>query len=356
MFRDTAPNARSRCRRNKERASDEKAVEKLFKDINSGMLRRKRGAEFDLSDSDDGAEAKQRRKRREFAKMRKALLENENVGKIAEDPKKLAFLRAIEDREDDDNLDFLDRPAEDSFCIEIDTQEGPDLQSQQPTLPGPLPNKRKRPLQASIPDKGNMRPPPAARRATAPKKPATLAEIRESVSFLIEEPGSINVAPDPSSSASEDEAHHSEPRGSNPRRRPNPNPIIDRLSLKRAESASTSSSSRLAFHDPSSNSTIGGFKVPSLLRRATTSSLSANAADANGISTAAATERAAGGGEKGDFVRRGGTKRSSVNYFSREAEKRGVIEGVERRRKEEREREARKRRSGLGSLGVGAFE
>jgi mediator of replication checkpoint protein 1 len=330
-------------------------VEKLFKDINSGMLRRKRGAEFDLSDSDDDAEARQRRKRREFAKMRKALLENENVGKIAEDPKKLAFLRAIEDREDDDNLDFLDRPAEDSFCAGMDTQEGPDLQSQQPTLPGSLPNKRKRPLQESIPDKGNLRPPPAARRTTVTKKPATLAEIRESVSFLIEEPGSINVAPDPSSSASEDEAHHSETRASNPRRRPNPNPIIDRLSLKRAESASTSSSSRLAFHDPS-NSTIGGFKVPSLLRRATTSSLSANAADANGISTAAATERAAGGGEKGDFVRRGGTKRSSVNYFSREAEKRGVVEGVERRRKKEREREARKRRSGLGSLGVGAFE
>ena len=88
------------------------------------MLRRKRGAEFDLSDSEDDAEARQRRKRREFAKMRKALLENENVGKIAEDPKKLAFLRAIEDREEDDDeeLDFLDRPAEASFRIEPDTQ------------------------------------------------------------------------------------------------------------------------------------------------------------------------------------------------------------------------------------------
>ncbi|KAL2047798.1 hypothetical protein ABVK25_011348 [Lepraria finkii] len=341
---------------NKERTSDEKAVEKLFKDINSGMLRRKRGAEFDISDSEDDAEARQRRKRREFAKMRKALLENENVGKIAEDPKKLAFLRAIEDREDDEDLDFLDRPAEDSFRIEVDTQEEADSQSQQPTLPGPALGKRKRPLQESIPDKANMRPPPAARRTAASKKPATLAEIRESVSFLIEEPGSINIAPDPSSSASEDEDNHSGNRQSNPRRRLNPKTIIDRLSLKRAESASTSSPSRLAFHDPSSNSSIGGFKVPSLLRRATTSNLDTNAVDANGISIAAATERAAGGGEKGDFVRKGGTKRSSVNYFSREAEKRGVVEGVERRRKEEREREARKRRSGLGSLGVGAFE
>ena len=338
------------------------------------MLRRKRGAEFDLSDSEDDAEARQRRKRREFAKMRKALLENENVGKIAEDPKKLAFLRAIEDREDDDEeLDFLDRPAEDSFRIEPDTQEQPASQSQQPTtLPvGPSLGKRKRPLQDSIPNKANMRPPATARRtASAPKKPATLAEIRESVSFLIEDPGSINTAPlDPSSSASEDEdeEEQKQQQQSNPRRRrrANPNPIIDRLSLKRTESASVSSSttnSRLAFHDPSSSSSIGGFKIPSLLRRATTSQLLNGGADANGISTnnnsaTAMTERAAGGGEKGDFVRRGGTKRCSVNFWGREKERRGVVEEVERRRWEGREKEARMRREGgLGGLGVGGFE
>ena len=70
------------------------------------------------------------------------------------------------------------------------------------------------------------------------------------------------------------------------------------------------------------------------------------------------TERAAGGGEKGDFVRRGGTKRCSVNFWGREREKRGVVEGVERRRWESREREARRVRGsgGLGGLGVGGFE
>ena len=287
--------------------------------------------------------------------MRKALLENENVGKIAEDPKKLAFLRAIEDREGDDDLDFLDRPAEDSFRVEPDTQEDPESQCQ-PALPEPTLGKRKRPLQETVPDKGNMRPPPTARRTQAPKKPATLAEIRESVSFLIEEPGSTNVAPDPSSSASEDESSHHNENHTNLRRRPNPNSIIDRISLKRAESATASSTSRLAFHDPSTtNPSIGGFKVPSLLRRATTTNL---AAENHGITTmaTATTERAAGGGEKGDFVRRGGTKKSSVNYFAREMEKSKVIEGVERRRKEEREREARGRKMGLGGLDTGAFE
>lgn len=315
------------------------------------MLRRKRGAEFDLSDSDDDTEARQRRKRREFAKMRKALLENENVGKIAEDPKKLAFLRAIEDREHDEDLDFLDRPAEDSFRVESGTQEDPDSQSQQ--LSAPLEatdvGKSRRPLEDSQPGKANMRPPPAARRTVTTKKPATLTEIRESVSFLIEEPGSFNLGPDPSSSASEDETTHTEHH--NPRRT-SPNVIVDRLSLKRAESASTSSTTRFAFHNPTASNSV--FKVPSLLRRATTTQLHANSADANGISTAAATERAAGGGEKGDFVRRGGTKRSSVNFYSREKERKSAVEMVEGRRREGREKEARRRRSGLGGLGTGA--
>ena len=287
--------------------------------------------------------------------MRKALLENENVGKIAEDPKKLAFLRAIEDREDDDDLDFLNRPAEESFRVEPDDREDPESQPQ-PALPATNLGKRQRPLQESAQDKSNMRPPPAARRTQAPKKPATLAEIRESVSFLIEEPGSMNTAPDPSSSASEDDSRHHDENHRNPRRRPNPNPIIDRLSLKRAESAAASSTSPLAFYDPSTaNPSHGGFKVPSLLRRATTTNL---AADKHGITTMApaATERAAGGGEKGDFVRRGGTKKSSVNYFAREAEKSKVVAEAERRRKEEREREAKGREMRLRGLGTGAFE
>lgn len=347
----------SQLLRNNERARDEKDIAKLYKDINSGMLRRNRGAEFDLSDSDDDAQARQRRKRREFAKMRKALLENENVGKIAEDPKKLAFLRAIEDREDDDDdLDFLNRPAEESFRVEPDTQEDPESQSQPAPSKTNL-GKRKRSLQESVPDKGYIRPPPAARRTQAPKKPATLAEIRESVSFLIEEPGSINVAPDHSSSASEDESGHQDENHRHPRRhRPNPNPIIDRISLKRAESAAATSTSRLAFHDSSTtNPTHGGFKVPSLLRRATTTNVSN---DNHGITTmaTATTERAAGGGEKGDFVRRGGTKKSSVNYFAREMEKSKILEGVERRRQGEREREAKGRKMRLGGLGTGAFE
>ena len=67
----------------KERAEDEKRIDKLYKDLTTGALRRKRGADIDdLSDSDDEAEEKRRRKQREFALMRKALLADENIGKI----------------------------------------------------------------------------------------------------------------------------------------------------------------------------------------------------------------------------------------------------------------------------------
>ncbi|MCJ1387997.1 hypothetical protein MMC18_000841 [Xylographa bjoerkii] len=337
----------------KERASDAKAVEKLFKDINNGGLRRKRGTEFDLSDSDDDIEARRRIKRREFAKMRKALLENENVGKIAEDPKKLAFLRAIEDREDDEDVDFLEQ-AEESSQVVLESQENVDPQVQN-SLPETTNLKRKRPLQESIPDSANH-PPLQARRVQKMKKPSTLAEIRESVSFLIEEPH--GVADIPQSDSSEEGEGEGEGRNENTQQpsrelfanRRRAAPIIDRLSLKRAESAaSTSTTTRLAFHDPHAVS-VPSFKVPSLLRRATT-----QVTETHGITTAG-TERAAGGGEKGDFVRRGGTKRSSINYYAREMERNKGVKEVERRRKEERIRVGEMRRGVLGGLGTGVFE
>ncbi|KAL9578369.1 MAG: hypothetical protein Q9212_005759, partial [Teloschistes hypoglaucus] len=298
----------------KERASDEKAVEKLFKDINNGMLRRKRGADFDLSDSEDDGEARRRRKRREFAKMRKALLENENVGKIAEDPKKMAFLRAIEGREDqDDDLDFLDQPEESQPEIIMDSQEGSGPQQPESAATALL-GKRKRPLTESDPDIANRAPATSRRTGAVAKKPTSLADIRASVSFLIESPNAMPLPPPSSSPIASDHENDENDENATFRRPDDPknqggafasrrasNPVIDRLSLKRASSASTSStsinsSSRLAFQDPLS-STKHIFKVPSLLRRSTTNNSFSNninnAQDANGISVLAETERAA---------------------------------------------------------------
>ena len=105
----------------REKLQDEKEVNRLFRSIQNGMLRKKRGAGFDLDDdSDDEYMAQERRrraKRRQIAQIRKALLQDEVLGKIAEDPKKAAFFRSLADNaSDDDGDDFLDKTEEDLFA------------------------------------------------------------------------------------------------------------------------------------------------------------------------------------------------------------------------------------------------
>ena len=378
----------------KERIADEQAISKLHKDINNGGLRRKGGANFDLSDSDDDAEARQRAKRREHARMRKLMFTDEKLSKIADNPKKMAFLRAIEDREDEEDLgvgwDMLANPDERER--EESTQEIVDSQPQ-PAGNATTGSKRKRPLQESLPDAAN-RPPPAARRTTKTRKPATLAEIRESVSFLIETPESMSFqfshaessnsdleaetdelqAPPVSGnhvSDDDDDANNEAETGNgkdlmpppplpptthsnpNPRRRTSAPTVIDRLSLKRASTADQagSSSTRLAFAAPNplDSSASTSFRVPpSLLRRASTSSLLVNQADKHGVTTIAATEQTAGGADgKEAFVKKGGRKGSSILAQARQMERRAVLDGVEKRRKVETERIARCRREGF---------
>ena len=342
--------------------------------MNSGLLRRKRGADIDLSDDSDDGDARRRRKQHEFAKMRKALLADENIGKIADNPKKLAFLRAIEDREkidddEDDGLSFLDR-ADDDATLDSQTAAGEDSQSQ---APAPQ-NKRKRPLEDSIPDAGNRRPPPHLRRAYKLKKPATLAEIRESVSFLVEEPhadtpvalglDSSDVEDnDNNNNKNNDHDSHQHPPTSptrDPNTHPRPratNPIIDRIALKRTASAAAASNStgtKLAFHDPSAASALpSAFRVPSLLRRATTQVTGSATANNHGVTERMATATA--GGEKMK-MKRGGSKKSSINYFAREAERRALVEGRVREREVGRVKGAVARGRVGGFFGPGRFE
>lgn len=343
-----------------ERASDAKQVEKLYNDVTKGMLRRKRGADYDLSDSEDDGEARRRMKRKEFAKMRKALLSDERIGKIAENPKREAFLRAIADRGSDDEMGFLDDLAE--------QDENPDSQSQsqseeqrvpdsQPEVMGPP--KRKRSADNVETEK---RLPPYLRRTKATQKPSNLSEIRDSLSSLIEEPNAI-IVPAESGSESEDELEiEGQPTTTD---KENRNPLalrrtnvatIDRIALKRQSSSNLSASTRLAF--AASSSTLG-FKVPPLLRRATTNnsiastSSSGNSAVSGGVS---AMERMAGGAGEG-AVKRGGGKNSGVHYFARESERRATLVKTEKRREQKRFKGAEVRRKAVGGLfGGGKFE
>jgi mediator of replication checkpoint protein 1 len=345
--------------RDRERVNDEKQVQKLYKDITNGMLRRKRGADLDLSDSDDGGEARQRMKRKKFAKMQKALLADERIGKIAENPKRQAFLRAIEDHGSEDEMDFLDDFAEQDEGTDshsLSQGEGPQqvVPDSQPTVMGPP--KRKHPGDVAAIE---TRPAPHLRRTKPVKKPSNLSEIRESLSSLIEEPNAVITASGSDSDTGDELDIEGEDDLSSQKMKDKENrdpfalrrtnvPIIDRISLKRASSNTVSSSTRLAF---ATTSATPGFKVPPLLRRATTNSslASTSSSVSSGMS---ATERMAGG-PGSDGVRRGGGKNSGVHYFARESERRAAVVKTEKRREQKLVKGAQGRRKVVGGLFAG---
>ncbi|GAD98814.1 hypothetical protein NFIA_034280 [Paecilomyces variotii No. 5] len=335
---------------NHQRAMDEKEVSKLLKDITTGALRRRRAAddEFDLDDSDDELMARRRAKQREFAKMRKALLADEKIGEIAENPKKAAFFKAIEDRDQDDDmdLDFLDAHP--------DSQENDSSQDVQAETvhddSATIGNKRKRPLEPSAADIAN-RPPPHLRRtpAAVSRKPSTLAEIRETVSFLTETPeydsfhedASIEEEDEHETSEEVDDSTADEETGRtsqdgfaiprNPRR--TRGPVVDRLSLLRQASSNSASSAngKLAFQSTSTADSISriGFQPPAFLRRSTTGSSSSSTSSVSSGSNSTRTKTgpvpAAAHGKKG-----------AVNYYTAARER-------------EREKELRMKQKGSGS-------
>jgi mediator of replication checkpoint protein 1 len=258
--------------------------------------------------------------------MRKALLADEKVGQIAENPKKAAFFKAIEDRDSDDDvgLDFLDgEPAQDAQ--EPSSQEGQSETQPKETPPDSETNKRKRPLEPSAEDITN-RPPPHLRRKPASamsKKPANLAEIRETVSFLTETPeydsfheaASVDEGADDRVPEEEQPSEHAEEdsefsRPTHPRR--TRGPVIDRLALLRQASSNSANSgsanTRLAFHAGSSSDV--GFR-PSFARR-TTGSSSSSGTTLSTSTTSDNSRRVAKPGASGGVT----VKKGSVNFYT----------------------------------------
>ncbi|TLD27256.1 hypothetical protein PspLS_05063 [Pyricularia sp. CBS 133598] len=346
----------------RERADDEKQVEKLFRDITSGMLRRKRGADYgDLSDEDDGGEARRRMKRRQFAKMQKALFADERVSKVAENPRTSAFMRTIEDRSDDEDMLDILAPSESQQDDAIPDSQPSATEGAAPAVTGrlPGPQRRRKDLQ----------------------KPSNLGEVRESLSDLLEEHNSMSsVVPATEEDSESDDADAEDeeaPRrpGSpgvninkenrNPRRRATEVAVVDRISLKRSGSTASSvdggsRSARTAF---AAGSSSGSFKVPALLRRATTNS--SMAASGNGVSSStgtaisASTASAAGsmGGDEAARVKKNASKRSGINYFARENERLAALAERERRREQRKFKGAEDRSKVVGGLfAAGKFE
>ena len=309
-----------------------------------------------MSDSEDEAEMRQRNKRAAFQKQTRLLLADERVKAIADDEKKKAFFNTLADWADEGDYDFLDLPAENE-APESQSQEGvhdgdamdeviPDSQAADTTaMPAPVnPLKRKSP---SASQKEN-RPPPNMRRTAASdnltRKPITLADVQTSVSELLDDPRIIV----PNSQFSESESDDEDTPTFKPTSR---KPVTDRLTLSRASTfEEPSGDANMAFHAPARAAVGPGFRVPSLIRQAT-SNLSTTSQRSSGTNTP--TE---------SVVRRGGTGRSNIHAQAREAERRALLEKKEGKRKAALKKKVeggRKRaggmRSVLGDLG-GGFE
>ncbi|KAL7623230.1 hypothetical protein AAE478_006911 [Parahypoxylon ruwenzoriense] len=357
----------------RERAADAAQVDKLFRDITTGMLRkRRRGGDnndFDLSDSDDGGEARRRMKRRQFTKMQKALFADERIGKIAENPRNAAFLKSMEDRNSDDEWDFGENFAEaapESADSESQSQ-GQDTPPEQVAIPDSQPTNDQR--KRAHADDHAPRPPPNARRTNGNARPSSLSDVRRSLSSLLDDPNgsaaSIIPATEPGSD-SEDEERPRTPASSNKENhRPSNTTVVDRLSLKRNSSNASDggSSSRLAFAAPSAAGS-GIFKVPALLRRATTNSLISNSSasttssNGNGVTASSGTGVLSKGAfsEDGKLKKTAG-KRSGINYFARENERRAAVADAEKRREAKKWKGAEGRGKVVGGLfGGGRFE
>ncbi|KAK4646692.1 hypothetical protein QC761_212800 [Podospora bellae-mahoneyi] len=338
----------------RERAADEKQVNKLFHDITTGLLRRKRAGNWDeLDDEDDGGEALRRMKRRQFAKMQRALFADERISKVAENPRNQAFLKTIEDRGSDDEMDFIWGPPPPAPGLDSQNSATGDSSNEAVTIPDSQPQEQQQQQQSTNP------------RRTKPgftnkKKPSNIGEIRESLSNLLED------GPDYKSSSvisatilhsdSEGEGPHPSSASSN---KENSKPqIVDRISLKRT-SSNTSSSTRLAFAGSSDRSS--SFKIPPLLRRATTNSSTLSASSAGMSSTGVTTSnqqqvRAEDGGIK---IKQTASKKSGVSYLARGNERLSALAEKEKRREDKKFKGAMvgERKKALGGMfGGGRFE
>ena len=344
----------------KARKEDEKNINELYKNVMNGGLRRRAGGRdgFDMSDSEDEEDLRLRKKRAEFQKMNRALLADERIGNIAKDQKKQAFFHTLADFADEGDYEFLEVPAdlgvdgEQSQSQEDGQKEGegteditvPDSQTADATnMAANNPLKRKSPSDSQ---KEN-RPPPHLRRTAASdnltRKPITLADVQNSVSELLEDPRIM--VPDSQFSESEDDDESPAPNAGSRK------PIVDRLTLSRTSTIleAAADSGNMAFHAPSRATTAPGFRIPSLIRQATSN-----------LSASSDSRRPSGAGTPTESVRRGGTGKSNIHAQAREAERRVLLEKKERKRKEVLRKKVSAGRKGgmrsvLGDLG-GGFE
>lgn len=283
----------------------------------------------------------------------------------ASDPKKAAFLRAIEDRDETERYEEVM-----SYGSQNGTSIIPDSQTSmfgsswrvKPRI-NPVGSPRKRRLSTEEAPASNKR-----RYVSHPLDDMNEATaIRQGLQELIDDPQSF-VYEEALVGATNDASPNKAPSindGSikNPRRSKG---VVDRAQLLRAQSTTNkaSSSGRMAFQVPGAPAFgSGGFGVPGLLRRATTSQLGFNHAGAFAGGPMATTERLAGldpaaaaGANKASVPKRGGQASCSINYFSRQLERKRGLDEQENERASKRMNLGVGRRTVLSAISRSVFE
>ncbi|KAF3932064.1 hypothetical protein ABW20_dc0105253 [Dactylellina cionopaga] len=305
-------------------AEDEKNVQKLMKDIKHGNLRKKGG--FSLADDSDEEEAyrRERRMQRNAAERRRLLLKDENISKLAENRKREAFLKVIEgDKETEKS--FLDDDEGYDFAIHEETQTN----DTQPTDVVP----DSQPPTAQEPEKNESVNP---RRTNKKRKPKSILEVQRTVSSLLDD-GTDNYK---ANGSSDSDLEIEDFDIMSKRRRVN---VIDRVAVKRS-ATTTSESTKMAFlqnTDPT-----GQFRLPALLRRATTQNISETTTVAPKAAIAETTTTM-------KRVKAGG---ASINFQYREAAKQKNIEKASNiRKKDDKKTMGARRADAANVFNAGGF-
>jgi len=374
----------------------------------SGGLRRPRGGDiFDLdSDEDEQLAERRRRRQREEARKRKLLLGDERLGKLGSNTKSEAFLRSLEDRDDDEEVDMLQEHVPDSQQVVPDSQQV--VPDSQPKVTGQddasqvLQSISSNVLKRKASDLIDIRPMKRSvtnlDRNSAFIKPVTHADVRESVSFLIDDPhGEMHDRLIPLSDEENDDQGHDNNKDNkdndddgdddedmdvissqtvstaqrmldevsnvsttmtterlpfSARRTPASNPtvqtnqVVNRLLLRQSTSNSiTANPSSVAFLSRSSSSMTRRNVIPSLAKR--NSTLNSNTrgvselgnmgppAPAGLIRQGSSSVTTSTSSSSGMHNNTNKGKRSSIHSAAREAERRAAVEKVELRRKED---------------------
>lgn len=282
------------------------------------------------------------------------MLEDNKISQIAANPKRVAFLQCLQDNDEDDSTAFLD-------CVEEQDQgsQGGDMRWEDKEREGkagvqggevkrPEVLQRSNSIAEDIEVLAND--PPSLRNRIAGvaggrRKNLSLAEIRDQLSFLVEDDDELaqeqsdsdvdvddligasgtTITPTTVTTAAKN-CHSAQ--------------VIDRILLKRAASSmhahSHSSTSKLAFHAPSDSTDPTASYVPGLLRRTTTNSQLTDSL----VSTTT--------GDTSAIVKKtsvAGKASTAINYHQREREmqRTKVVEKQDEKRRLRMERERERR-------------